>query len=168
MSSSIEEQLCLKEEYCLQVSEACPFLSQLNCSSFSFPSSTSPSFSSSTYNCSNEVTQQINESKEKAIAVQTCLNETKEHIECCFDPFTCDEFGECVVECPQYFYGEELEKTVRLLSFGFVFLSILVFLIAIIPLFLLSPLRCLFFFCAFFFSFLTFFLFFLFFQIENH
>ena len=108
-SSSLQEQHCLEQESCFQVSSLCSDDFQLNCSlSSSLSPSPSPS-PSPTNGCESEVERQIDEVKETPIKVETCLNGSKERIECCPDPFTFDDNDECVVECYQYLFGQSLE-----------------------------------------------------------
>ena len=145
-SSSLEEQRCLEEQYCLQVADACSGHFEVNCSSllpssptiFSVVSTNTPSPS---YNCTEEVTEQIEEVEKKPIQVQTCLNSSKEDIRCCFDPFVFDDNDECVVGCPQYFFGEQLENTVRNIALSIIGMTFILFGLTIIPLYLLTDLR---------------------------
>ena len=157
-SSSNEEQHCLEEQSCLQVSDLCSDYFQLDCSS-SFSSSPSPSptpTSSSptptpTLDCSEEVKEQIEEVKKKPIQVETCLDGLKEEIECCPDPFIFDDNDECVVQCPQYYFGELIEQWIRIITFILTWICVLIFITAMIPLYLTSHLRLSPFFLSFFF-----------------
>ena len=135
-SSSLEEQHCLEEQYCLQVADACSGHFEFNCSSFLTSSS-----SSSPYNCTEEVTEQIEEVEKKPIQVQTCLNSSKEEIRCCFDPFVFDDNDECVVGCPQYIFGEQLEKGVRLFTYSLTAITFLVYITAVTPLFVMKNMK---------------------------
>ena len=159
-SSSNEEQHCLEEQYCLQVSDLCSDYFPLDCSS-SFSSSPSPTptptpTSSSptptpTLDCSKEVKEQIKGVSKRPIKVETCLDGLKEEIECCPDPFIFDDNDECVVQCPQYYYGESIEKGIRITTFILLWICLLIFITAMIPLYLTSQLRFLFLFLSFFF-----------------
>ena len=151
-SSSSSQQGCLEGEYCLQVAEACSSDFQLDCSS---------NVTSSSSNCSDEVKKEIDEVKETPIAVETCLNKTKETIVCCPDPFIFDDNDECVVECYQYLYGEKIENIVRLCCFSMSILSLVFYLIALIPLSIATDLRFEFFIFHFSFSFFIFISFFI-------
>ena len=148
-SSSNEEQHCLEEQSCLQVSDLCSDYFQLDCSS-SFSSSPSPT-PTPTLDCSEEVKEQIEEVKKKPIQVETCLDGLKEEIECCPDPFIFDDNDECVVQCPQYLYGESVEQWIRITTFILIWICVLIFITAMIPLYLTSHLRLSFFFLSFFF-----------------
>ena len=152
-SSSNEEQHCLEEQSCLQVSDLCSDYFQLDCSSsFSFSPSPTPT---PTLDCSEEVKEQIEEVKKKPIQVETCLDGSKEEIECCPDPFIFDDNDECVVQCPQYLYGESIEQWIRIMTFILDWCCVLIFITAMIPLYLTSHLRFSFFFLSFFFFFLN-------------
>ena len=142
MSSSQEEQNCLEEEFCVQVSDLCSDDFQLACSSSFSPTPSSPSPSPSpTLDCSEEVEDQIEEVKKKPIKVQTCLNGLKETIECCLDPFIFDDNDECVVECPQYVCGQSWEKGARIFSFVLCWLELVVWISAFIPMVMMIDLR---------------------------
>ena len=109
-------------------------------SSPSLSPSPSPS-PSPTNGCESEVERQIDEVKETPIGVETCLNGSKERIECCPDPFTFDDNDECVVECYQYLFGQSLEYWVRIISFVFTWFSLFAFVVAFTPLSLMTELR---------------------------
>ena len=149
-SSSLEEQLCLEKEYCIQVSGACSSDFELNCSSFVFSSPSTP-----TNDCQEKVQKQISQVKETPIAVETCLNNSKEQIECCPDPFISDDNGECVVECYQYLFGETLEKWLSILRCFFSFISLVILGIAVLPQYFMNNLGL--FLCFSLFSFCIFF-----------
>ena len=138
-SSSSEEQLCLEEQYCFQVSESCSDDFLLNCSSSS--SSPAPTPSPLTSSCQEEVMTQIEKVVQLPIEVQTCLNNAKEDIECCIKPYVFDENNECVVECPQYLYGQDLEYWIGTSAFVFFWISFLVYIIAIIPFYMTENFR---------------------------
>ena len=143
-SSSPEQALCLEEQSCLQVADACSDDFLLDCSSSPLSSTPSPS------DCSEEVSNQMNEALETAIAVQTCLDGSKEEIECCLDPYVFDDNDECVVECPQYTSSKTLGSWIRNTTFVFYCLSLAVLIASMIPFFGKNTLR--FFFLFFFLS----------------
>ena len=65
----------------------------------------------------------------------------KQKIECCIDPFIYDEFDECVLECPQFIFGEKIELWVRNITFGLLSLSFLVLFFSVIPFYCTGSLR---------------------------
>ena len=167
-SSSPEEEECLREEYCRQVSSACSDQLSLDCSPSLFRSSSSSSSLSSSSSsltrslpraqtpspapspspsrfCEEEVKEQLKEVSETAIAVVTCLNGKKEEIECCPNPYIFGEEDECVVKCPQYFYGRVEESVIRIGTFVVICLTLFVYLTSLVPLFLMTDFRFLFF-----------------------
>ena len=143
-----EEQQCLEEGYCIQVSEECsddfPFL---NCTTPSPPPS--PSLLSTI--CQEEVKEQIQQAQKEPIAVTTCLNSTKETMECCIGPFIKDDNDEeCVIECPQYLYGRERERGIRIFSLVLMIAILLVLFVAALPFLAVGDFRFfLYFFCFF-------------------
>ena len=159
-SSSNEEQHCLEEQSCLQVSDLCSDYFPLDCSS-SLSSSPSPT-PSPTLDCSEEVKEQIEEVKKKPIQVETCLDGSKEEIECCPDPFIFDDNDECVVQCPQYVYGESIEQGIRISLFVLDWVCFFILVAALLPYSFMADMRFFFlslFLFAFLFSFLFSFLF---------
>ena len=143
-SSSREEQLCFEQETCRQVAEACSDEFSLDCLPSSFPTSTpTTSFRQSICNeiCDVEVEEQIEQAKENIIRVETCLDGSKEQIECCNDPFIFDDNDECVIECPQYLVGQSLEKWVGLTDFVFNWLFLIALIAAIPPLYFMANIR---------------------------
>ena len=146
-SSSQEEQLCFEQETCRQVSESCGDDFPLDCLPSFPPSPTSPTSPTSRFerssriDCRKEVEEQIEEVKEKIIRVESCLDGSKEQINCCNDPFIFDDNDECVIECPQYLFGKSLEESIRLTVFVLNWLSFVVLIVTIPPLYLLANIR---------------------------
>ena len=149
-SSSPEEQYCLEDQFCIQVSDSCSDDFLLNCSSSSLSSpslsSPSPSPSPLLLSCEEKVTKEIEEVVETPIKVQTCLGNSKEEIECCIGPYVFDDNDECVVQCPQYVYGEKLEKILRIVSAVFIFITIIIYVVLLTPFYMTDNLRFFFFF----------------------
>ena len=120
-----EEIFCRQVEGCIQVSERCEdYNLSLGCP-FSPYEKESP--------CSQRILEEIEEMTENPIEVETCLGEERQTIECCPNPFVFDSEGECVIECLQYEFGEQFERSVRIACFVFIWVGILVFFLGIFP-----------------------------------
>ena len=146
-SSSPEEQYCLEDQFCIQVSDSCSDDFSLNCSSsLSSPSLSSPSPSPLLLSCEEKVTKEIEEVVETPIKVQTCLDNSKEEIECCIGPYVFDDNDECVVQCPQSIYGDNWEKGLRITAFVSISFTIVIYVVLLTPFYMTDNLRFFFFF----------------------
>ena len=131
-SETIEEQFCRQVEGCHQVNEICePFDLSFDCLFPSFEEEEDEE-------CSTKISKEIEEATENGIKVETCLGEQKETIGCCPDPFIVDFEGECIVECPQYEYGERYETSAQITLFVLLWVGVVSVFIGQFPLFMMS------------------------------
>ena len=92
-------------------------------------------------------TQLLIDSNRSPIPVITCIsgfdgNESIPLSSCCNSPYVLDSGNteECVIQCPQYDFNEKAESTINVMGFCFTWISTLLFLFSIIPLYFVGEL----------------------------